>query len=148
MTATGLVVEVDRVLPAAPATVFRALTDPGLFSLWMGPAGSTIVVDELDPRVDGKLSFRITLPDDGPEFHLYGVYREVETDRRVVHTWVLEGEEIESTVSFRLEPVEGGTHLEVRHTGLTPDEIAQNDAGWRHQLDRLEAALAELSGVD
>ena len=92
---TQLVVEVDRVLPAAPATVFRALTDPAMFALWMGPAGSTIVVEELDPRIDGRLSFRIRLPDGGPEFHLYGVYREIDPDRRVVHTWLLEGEDIE-----------------------------------------------------
>ncbi len=139
---TQLVVEVDRVLPAAPATVFRALTDPAMFALWMGPAGSTIVVEELDPRIDGRLSFRIRLPDGGPEFHLYGVYQEIDPDRRVVHTWLLEGEDIESTVAFELEPVGSGTRLAIRHSGLSAEEIAQNDAGWRHQLDRLEAVLA------
>ncbi len=144
MTSAQLVVEVDRVLPAAPATVYKALTDPALFGLWMGPAGSTIAVDELDARVDGRLSFRIQMPDGGPEFRLYGVYREIQPGRRIVHTWFLEGEDIESTVAFDLEAVATGTRLAIRHTGLSAEEIDQNDAGWRHQLDRLEEALATL----
>jgi len=145
MTAPQLVVEVDRVLPAAPATVFKALTDASLFSMWMGPAGSTIAVEELDARVDGRLSFRIKLPDDGPEFHLYGAYLDVQPGRRIVHTWFLEGEDVESTVAFDLEEVAGGTRLAITHTGLSADEIDQNDAGWRHQLDRLEEALAKIA---
>jgi uncharacterized protein YndB with AHSA1/START domain len=142
MTGTELVVEIERILRASPDTVFRALTDPALYAQWMGPAGSTVTVDELDPRVDGRIAFRVRLPDGGPEFALHGVYREIEPGRRLVHTWAMDGDATESTVAFELEAVEAGTRLALTHRGLGPDEIAQNDAGWRHQLDRLEALLA------
>jgi len=142
MSETQLVVAIDRIFPVAPATVFDALTKPDLFALWMGPQGSTVEVDELDLRVAGRLSFRVRLPDGGPEFRLHGTYLEIEPGRRLVHTWAMEGEDIESTVAFDLEAVAGGTHLALTHTGLAADEIGQNDAGWRHQLDRLEALLA------
>jgi uncharacterized protein YndB with AHSA1/START domain len=136
------VVEIERLLPARPEIVFRALTERGLYGRWMGPAGSAVTVEELDARVDGRISFTVRLPDGGPEFRLHGVYREIVPSRRLVHTWAVEGDPAESTVTFELEPIPSGTRLALTHRGLTPDDIAQNDAGWRHQLDRLEAVLA------
>ncbi len=143
MTAEDLVVNVDRVLPAAPATVFRALTEPELFARWMGPQGSTVTVTEMEVVIGGRLAFDVRLAPDGPTFSLHGYYEDIDPGRRLVHSWMLAGDDEVSTVVFDLEPVGEQTRLTVTHRGLTsPEDVTQNDAGWSHQLERLEALLA------
>jgi uncharacterized protein YndB with AHSA1/START domain len=141
MTQAPLVVEVDRVLPATPETVFRALTEPTLFAQWMGPDGATTTVEELDVRIGGRLSFVVAMPDGGPHFRLYGYYEEIEPGKRLAHSWMMDGDDSVSTVVFTLEPVGDQTRLGIRHHGLSPEEVAQNDAGWNYQLDRLQTVL-------
>lgn len=145
MTAANYAIDMERILPARPETVFEALTDPTLFAQWMGPAGSFVVIEEMDPRPGGNLSFRVTLPSDGPTFHLSGTYVEVNPGR-VVHTWLSPGDETPSTVTFELSPEADGTRLRILHTGLTSaEDQQQNTMGWEHQLDRLVEALGRLS---
>lgn len=145
MTSPDLIVTVDRVLTAPPDTVFRALTDPGLFGRWMGPHGSTVTVTEMELAIGGRLAFDIQLPDNGPSFSLYGYYEEIDPGRRLVHSWAMRGEDVVSTVVFDLEPVGTGTRITVTHHGLTsPEDVAQNDGGWRHQLQRLDNLLVSL----
>lgn len=145
MNDTNLLVVVDRTLPATPETVFRALTDAHLYSRWMGPDGSTTVVDELDVRIGGRISMRVELPEHDMKFQIHGYYEEIEPARRLVHSWIVEGDDSVSTVVFTLEPVGEQTRLSISHHGLTsPDDVAQNEGGWNMQLDRLEVLLAEL----
>lgn len=140
MTTRDMVVAIDRVLPAPPEAVFEAITTPEKFALWMGPEGSKVTVEEMSLTLGGRLQFRVKLPDDGPEFTLFGFYEEIEPPRRLVHSWAMEGDEEVSTITFDLEPVGEGTRLQLNHHGLTrPEDVGQNEAGWSHQLDRLEA---------
>lgn len=142
MTASELLVAIDRVLPAPPEAVFEALTTPDMFALWMGPEGSKTRVDEMNLTLGGKLSFTVEF-DDGAKFSLYGFYEEIEPPTRLVHSWAMEGDSDVSTVAFDLEPHGEGTRIQLSHHGLTrPEEVAQNEAGWGHQLDRLEAVLS------
>lgn len=141
-TAGELMIEMDRLLPAPPETVFRAITEPSLLARWMGPEGSTCTVDELELALGGRLRLTVTLPN-GPSFGLYGFYEDIEPARRLVHSWAMAGEDVESTVIWELEPVGQGTRLRLTHLGLVlPEDVEQNDAGWRHLLDRLEQVLA------
>jgi len=137
--------EVERVLPGPPATVFRALTEPELYARWMGPEGSSVTVDELQPTEGGRLAFRVRMGDDGPEFGLHGTYREVDAPRRLVHTWAMDGDDSVSTVTFDLFPHDDGTRLVLTHVDLVDEaDREQNEGGWRHQLDRLERLLPQL----
>jgi hypothetical protein len=55
----------------------------------------------------------------------------------------MEGEDEVSTIVFVLEPHGEGTRLQLTHHGLTrPEDVDQNEAGWSHQLDRLESLLS------
>ncbi|MGD2100998.1 MAG: SRPBCC domain-containing protein [Acidimicrobiia bacterium] len=139
---TDLLVSLDRVLPASPEKVFEALTDPEKYSRWMGPEGSKVTVEKMDVVLGGELRFTVTLPDSGMTFELYGYYEEVDPPNRLVHSWATVGDEEVSTVAFELEPHGDDTRLHIRHHGLTkPEDVAQNEAGWAHQLDRLEKLL-------
>lgn len=142
MSVQDLIVAIDRVLPAPPEKVFAALTEPDLFAQWMGPEGSEVTVEEMTVTMGGRLAFLVALPEGGPQFRLFGFYEDIDPPRRLVHSWGMEGDDEVSTVVFELEPHGDGTRLQLHHHGLTrPEEVAQNEGGWQHQLDRLEALL-------
>lgn len=139
-----LSVAVDQILPAAPETVFRALTEPDLYARWMGPEGSTTRIEEMNAVPGGRLAFVVSLPN-GVSVHLSGTYLEVDPPRRLVHTWQVEGEENITTVTIGLNPFDADTHLVLRHEGFTDEaDLPRNKGGWEHQLDRL-ARLLESS---
>lgn len=137
------VIRVERAIAATPDTVFRAITTPELFARWMGPAGSTTRVDEMDAVVGGVLAFTVSMPD-GSESTLRGVYRHLEPPRRIVHTWADAGEGSPdvSTVTYELTPDGDGTRLVLTHVGVPPEDADRVDGGWGHVLDNLEALLA------
>ena len=142
MSVQDLIVAIDRVLPAPPEKVFAALTEPDLFAQWMGPEGSEVTVEEMTVTMGGRLAFLVALPDGGPQFRLFGFYEDIDPPRRLVHSWGMDGDDEVSTVVFELEPHGDGTRLQLTHHGLTrPEEVAQNEGGWQHQLDRLQALL-------
>ena len=142
MSARDLMVSIDRVLPTSPERVFEALTEPLLFAQWMGPAGSKVTVEEMTLTLGGRFAFLVTLPGGGPEFRLFGYYEEIDPPHRLVHSWAMDGDEEVSTVVFALEPHGDGTRLQLTHHGMTrPEDVAQNEGGWQHQLDRLEALI-------
>ena len=142
MSGADLLVSVDRLLPAPPEVVFGALTDPAMFAQWIGPDGSVVTVDELTLALGGRLAFRILIPGMDVEFSIYGYYEEIDPPNRLVHSWAVEGEDEISTVVFTLEPRGTSTHLELTHHGLTtPEDVANNDSGWRSCLDRLETLI-------
>lgn len=142
MNAQDMIVSIDRVLPASPEVVFEALTEPESFAQWMGPEGSEVTVEEMTLALGGRFAFLVTLPGGGPQFRLFGFYEEIDPPKRLVHSWATEGDEEVSTVVFDLEPHGDGTRLQLSHHGLTkPEDVAPNESGWQHQLDRLEALL-------
>src|SRR4051812_36744873 len=97
--------EIQRVLPAAPSVVFGAFTDPNELVKWWGPMGFTIPSLEFDPRVGD--SYRIEMqPPEGDRFYLTGEFREVDPPQRLAYTFVWEDpdpDDVETLVdlSFR-----------------------------------------------
>ncbi len=136
----------ERLIDAPRQDVWRALTEADLYAKWMGPAGSTTTVEALEARPGGRLAFRVRISG-GPEFALGGTYIEVDPPRLVVHTWAMAGDESLTTVRVDLHEEGAQTRLVLSHTGFTDrSDMDQNDAGWRHQLDRLEDVLAATAG--
>lgn len=140
----GLGLSVERLIAAPRHAVWRALTEADLYAQWMGPAGSQTTVEALEARPGGRLAFRVRLPD-GPEFALGGTYIEVDPPHHVVHTWAMAGDESLTTVRVDLHEEGKQTRLVLTHSGFTDrSDMDQNDAGWRHQLDRLEDVLRTM----
>jgi uncharacterized protein YndB with AHSA1/START domain len=91
---------------AAPAKlVFRAHVDAELFVRWMGPRGSTIHLECLEPHAGGAFRFHVG---DDPAYTFFGSYHEVTEPARIVHTWEMLGDPrrptLETLMFTDLEP--------------------------------------------
>jgi len=134
-----------RRIKAPPARVWAAITQPDLMLQWWGPdAGPTLsVVADVRPAGRFSVVFRLL---NGEEHNPTGIYREVVPEKKLVFTWDLPGAlEPESLVTFRLEPIVGGTELTLTHERLPDAEAcASHEYGWSGLLDKLPVFL----GVD
>ncbi|WP_435971406.1 SRPBCC family protein [Streptomyces sp. Qhu_M48] len=146
---------VSRHIDAPPATVYRALLDPGAVPRWRVPYGMTCEVHDFDAREGG--TFRVSLTYEtadgvgksGARTDTYhGRFVELLPDERVVE--ILEFETPDPrlrgamTVTTTLIALEGGTDVVLVHEGV-PDAVpdADNEAGTRTALDRLAALVEE-----
>jgi uncharacterized protein YndB with AHSA1/START domain len=127
---TGLF-ESEIHIDAPPDVVFPYLIDPDLFVRWGGTKA------ELDPRPGGIYRTEIISGSTAR-----GEFVEVDPPRRLVYTFGWESDEMPikpggSRVQIDLEPVDGGTRLHVRHTGIPAAAVGQHREGWEHYFGRL-----------
>lgn len=138
-------VDLSREIEASPETVWSILTTPERFSTWMNANV------EFEARAGSP--FRAHFPD----FRIVIAGEIVALDGDARHlglTWgVEEGPHADvlpagsSVVEFRVHETEGGCRVELKHSRLPSDEIAQqNRQGWRFHLSRmaLSANRADL----
>jgi uncharacterized protein YndB with AHSA1/START domain len=132
-----------RRIKAPPSKVWAAITQPEQMIQWWGPdAGPTLSV-EADVRPGGRFSIVFRLLD-GSEHNPTGVYRQVVPDKKLTFTWERAGlPEQDSLVTFRLEPLDGGTELTLIQEQL-PDALREShEAGWSGLLDKLPIFLGD-----
>ena len=123
--------------------VYRALTSEEI-TRWWGAEGMYRTTHwEGDVRPGGR--FRAAgVGADGRTFEVTGEYVEAEPPNRLVHTWNPDWNPGKPTlVSYRLETIEGGTRLTLRHEGFTSrDSCASHSNGWIRVLGWLKAFAA------
>lgn len=143
ITQTSL--SISRRFAASSEKVFKAWTDPALLTRWFGPHGVTTTDADVDLRVGGKYHFTMQEPD-GKIHHPNGEYRVIDPPKKLVFTWVLDGQGCsgsdgnytETLVTIELEDVDGSCHLTLTHEFLPGDESkAAHDMGWNGSLERL-----------
>jgi uncharacterized protein YndB with AHSA1/START domain len=126
-------VERETLLPASPAEVWEALTDPGRLEEWLA---SEV---ELDPVEGGEVSVR----DEGGE--RTGTVETVIEEERLSFTWARPGAE-PSRVDLIVEAIPAGTRLVVVETASGPAALAGAARarldGWGYRLGRLTRLLA------
>jgi uncharacterized protein YndB with AHSA1/START domain len=138
-----------RVFNAPRRLVFDALTKPELIRRWYGPVGWSMVVCEIDLRVDGAWSFVSRRPD-GKQIGQRGVYREIVAPERLVNTESWEdwnpGELLVTTI---LVEHAGTTTLTM--TSLFPSQEVRDmliksgmTSGAAETYDKLAACLASM----
>jgi uncharacterized protein YndB with AHSA1/START domain len=144
----GLVLRLERTLPARRAAVYKAMTDPGELAKWWGPHGFTAPSVEFDPEVDR--GFRIAMqPPDGDLFHLSGEFLDVEPPGRLAYSFRWDPpdpDDRETVVTLSLE--ERGEETDVRFSQgefATEERRALHEAGWTDGFERLERVLREGS---
>ena len=135
----------ERVFDAPRPMVFDAWTKPGVLARWWGPKSITVPKVELDVHEGGTWSTVMRSPE-GNEYHVAGVYKEIEPPSRLVFTWawVENGKRgHESTVTVEFEE-QGDKTLMRFHQGAFADaeQAAKHDHGWRSTWESLDAYLA------
>ncbi|GAA1532943.1 SRPBCC family protein [Kribbella lupini] len=129
--------------------LFRAHTEPDLVARWLGPAGLTLTVNQLDPRHGGR--WRWTHYDsDGKGFVFHGLYHGTPSPERIVQTYEFEqypGVVYLNTITF--DETDGVTTL--RQSTVFPtvedrDVYVEGgmETGIRASMDRLDALVAQL----
>jgi len=70
--------------------VFKAFTDPYMYSQWIGPKGLNMKIDRFEPHNGGSYRF-VQKDQKGHEFAFHGVYHEVLYPERIISTMEFEG---------------------------------------------------------
>src|SRR5881397_1128648 len=101
---------VTREFDAPRELVFKAFTDPNLYTQWLGPRRLTMTLEKFDPRSGGMWRY-ISRDKAGNEFGFHGVNHEVLPPERIIDTFEFEGLPEKGHVSLetlRLEELPGG----------------------------------------
>jgi uncharacterized protein YndB with AHSA1/START domain len=140
-----LKLEVERVLPAAPAVVFAAFSDPNELAKWWGPEGFTTPSLKFQAIV-GE-SYRIEMqPPTGDPFYLTGEFREVVPPVRLVCTFVWEDpdpDDAETLVTLSFRDLGDSTEVALTQGPFkTEARRALHRDGWMDSFDKLERLIS------
>lgn len=130
-------IRIEKILPVAPAAVWRALTDPRAIAQWL-------MENDFEPRLGHRFQFRAK-----PEGEWNGIVDcevvELDEPRRLAYAW--RSARLDTRVTWTLAAVDGGTRLTLEHTGFagTFGEMvaARLREGWQTKvLERLAEVAA------
>jgi uncharacterized protein YndB with AHSA1/START domain len=126
---------------ATPERVFQALASREVTSWWVRPGVFDTREWTGDVRPGGQ--WKASGIGGGQPYSLEGEFLEVDPSRKLMHTWHLAGTPIPpSTVTYVLEPREGGTRIIFTHAGFPNREVSErNAAGWETSFNRLAEIL-------
>lgn len=116
VTAGMLLASVE--IKASPERVFRALASEEIVKWWGSPDLYRVTEWSGDLRVGGKWR-SLGVDRDGKPFEVSGEYVAIDPPKKLIQTWApkwVDGPV--TTVTYRLEPIEGGTRVTVRHEGF------------------------------
>jgi uncharacterized protein YndB with AHSA1/START domain len=142
-----------RTFDAPRTLVFDAFTTPKLVQRWMlGPDGWTMPKCEIDLRVGGKWRYTWRNSEDGREFSMFGVFRDLARPERIVHTEIYSEDpnqtEAVETTTFR----ESGGRTTMTTTMLLPSKEVRDaivatgmTEGAGKSYDRLAEILPEIA---
>jgi uncharacterized protein YndB with AHSA1/START domain len=124
-------------VPAPPDRVFRALISDEVIRWWVRPGVFDTREWTADARVGGR--WRAAGFGGGKPYVLEGEFVEIDAPRRLVHTWHSAGAPgAPSTVAYDLEPVDAGTRVTLRQTGMTSrPTCAATCIGWETSFEAL-----------
>jgi uncharacterized protein YndB with AHSA1/START domain len=102
-----------------------------------------VAVAETDLRVGGRYLIVMREPD-GKEHKVAGVYKEIENPRKIVFTWIWEGDPgVETLVTIDLRKKGTGTELTLTHTKFSDEKTRDmHNQGWVGCVGRLENLFA------
>ena len=141
LTDTSCVVR--RLINAPADVVFRAWTDPKIAARWSwGSEYETVTID-LDCRVGGTWRQHIRNTKTGENWYFDGAFREVVTNRKLVHSFHFrsDGGEDEETSLTTIEfiPRSNQTEVVITHTQLpNAAKTKATHEGWVDVLECVE----------
>jgi len=81
---------ITREFDAPRELVFKAFTDPELYTQWLGPRELTMTLETFEPRNGGSWRY-IQKDTEGNEYVFHGVNHEVLSPERIIGTFEFEG---------------------------------------------------------
>jgi uncharacterized protein YndB with AHSA1/START domain len=140
-------------ISAPPERVFRALTTGDDITRWWGsPETYRTTEFTADLRPGGRWRSG-GVGADGQAFSVEGEFREIDPPRKLVQTWraAWDGGS-ETTITYRLEAIAGGTRLTLRHEGFEGrvESCRGHGEGWERVLGWLASyvSAAPASGEE
>ena len=146
-TAPTSALKLKRSIKAPIARVFAAWTTPKDMLQWFGPGPWKVTAAKLELRPGG--SWRVCFHSDAEnrDVEIYGVYREVRPNTRLVFTWNSDNPQMnfgETLVTVDLTEASGATEVCVTHEGFPGEAIQERHSlGWQNCCDNLENLLAK-----
>jgi uncharacterized protein YndB with AHSA1/START domain len=141
----GLMLEMQRVLPAARPVVFAAFSDPEVLARWWGPRGFRVL--SVDLRALVGETYRIEMqPPEGDPFFLTGEFRTVDPPTRLAFSFVWEDPDPDDVETLAvLSFVDRGEATEVGNTQgpfRTEARRMLHRDGWTDSFDKLERLIS------
>jgi uncharacterized protein YndB with AHSA1/START domain len=142
---------ITREFDAPRDRVFRAFTDPTIYSQWLGPREQTMRIVTFEPKNGGKWRY-VSKDKNGNEFAFHGVYHEITPPERIIDTFEYEGLPEKGHVILETSKFEA---LPGERTKLTAQAVYQSvqdrdgmlqadmERGVKESYDRLEELLAK-----
>ena len=129
-------------LAAAPQRVFRALASSEITEWWVRPGVFDTRAWAGDVQPGGR--WQASGMTRGQPYVQGGEFLDVESPRRLVHTWEGTGKEGQtSTVTYVVEPLDAGTRVTLWHSGFASRDMCNAFAiGWETSFQRLAEILA------
>ncbi len=136
--------------------VWKAWSDPEVFTRWWGPKNFISKFAQTDFRVGGRYLWNMHGPD-GKDYYSAGVFKEIEPMKKIVYTdnfadekgkvmpasyYGLTGEwppELAATVTF--EEMNGKTKMMIDEPGVPEEMREPSRQGMNESLDKLDEAL-------
>lgn len=104
------------IIPASPAEVYLALTNPATLQLWTGE------VAEMSTEPGSEFSLW--------EGSICGKNLDFEDEKKIVQEWYFGEEAEDSIVTIKLHPHKQGTSVELVHTNIPEEDYSNIIDGW------------------
>ena len=140
---------IERVFDAPREVVFKAFTDPKLYTQWLGPRKYAMTLETFEPKSGGRWRY-LHKDEQGNQFAFHGVYHEVLPPERIIDTFEFEGLPEKGHVvleTLRLEALPGGqTKIRIQsvfQSVADRDGMIQSgmEGGMNESFDRLDELL-------
>jgi uncharacterized protein YndB with AHSA1/START domain len=126
---------------ASPERVFQALASKEILQWWVRPGVFDTREWSGEVRTGGR--WRASGMAGGQPYAIEGEFLEVDAPRKLMHTWHPVGAPAAATtVTYLVEPVDGGTRVTLRHDGFPSEQASANTrVGWETSFARLAEVL-------
>jgi len=135
--------EVRRTIRAPRQRVFDAWTKAEELKAWHAPGPAVVTFAEIDLREGGGYRIHMRGPD-GTEYRVSGVYRVVDSPKKLVYTWGWDGDHPvkDSVVTLEFHERGNATEVVLRHAIAHDKERTGHEEGWTAIMDKLEASFS------
>lgn len=145
-TAATSGLKLKRLIKAPIARVYAAWTTPEDMVHWFGPGQWTVTSAKSDARPGGSWRVRFHSDAENRDVEVYGVYREVKPNTRLVFTWKSDNPQMnfgETLVTVEFVEAGASTEVHIAHDGFPAEPIRERHyLGWDNCCDNLEKLFA------